>query len=356
MKAWAKALIVIAVLAAGTISILLAPLLPIFSVGSEAVDYDAGVNQINFVANIDAASIRVEYDTSPTADLINVSWDLTVRHSVLVPPPVITVAFKNYTTASTLTAILTMTFQGLLLSAGLFSRVVVTINPNLISNFSITTTTGNINLSTSNLLNPHFIDVNFTCTTGNSYATFLDGSNIQGDINIITTTGNNRVIVGVNSNINGTLWARTTTGNNNVTLRENISLLNDFIVQATTGLILVSIENCNLNGQALTGIFETSSGNQRITITQQIDSNGNLTIDADAGTGNIRLILDFAITGNIESKITPTTSTGTISYGSLAGYILDVGYLYSQYGPQLYSINAALDSGSGNILLEGGYS
>ena len=358
MKTWAKALIILAVIASGTISLLLAPLVPVSYAGTEAVAYDGSVDQINLVANVEAANIRIEYAISDTADLINVAWDLTVRHSILIPPPTISVSLKNYTIGSVLNAELTINFSGLLLAAGLISNAIITINPKLASNFSITTTTGNINLSTTNFQKLEFLDVNLTSATGNIDTTFINGSDIQEDLRVQTTTGNCRVFVDTNSDIDGTLSVITTTGNNNVTLRENITLSNDFIIQANTGLVFFTIENCNLSGLEITGIIETSTGNIRATIDQRVDPNGNLTLDIDSDTGNIRLIIDLDIAGSIQSSLTPTTTTGVVTATDIvsAGYTYSSGSYNSQYGSKPYKIDATLDTDTSNIVLEGGYS
>ena len=52
MKKWAKALIIIAVIASGTISLLYAPLITVSSVGTEVVPNTETRTQINLIANI----------------------------------------------------------------------------------------------------------------------------------------------------------------------------------------------------------------------------------------------------------------------------------------------------------------
>ncbi|MHA1264443.1 MAG: hypothetical protein ACTSRS_04330 [Candidatus Helarchaeota archaeon] len=356
MKTWAKVLIVIAVLASGTISLLLAPLLPTSSVGTKNVPYDGGViTQINLVADVDVANIRIEYANSSTADLINVTWDLSVRYSVLVPPPTIQISWTNYSIGTTLTAIFRVQFIGLLLSAGLFSNIYITINPLLSSNLSVITTTGNINLNTTNSQNPIFQDVNLTTSTGILLADFIEGTTIQGEINIQTTTGNSELTIAKNAVINGTLTAKTTTGWNFVTLANNVSLFNNFLIQTSTGKITLFLNNSQLNSKALTGSLTTTNGNIKATIAQRVDSNGNLTLIMNSDTGNLRLILDLNAAGSIQSTVSPTTSTGLIT-GTLAGYSTGPGPRISTNTPQPYSIDANLTTNTGNIILEGGYS
>jgi len=195
MKTWAKALIIIAVIASGTISLLLAPLVP---VTNGMLITDEIINQLkplNLVANVDAANILIQYANDSSADAINVTWDVTVRHSILVPPPTIVVSWDNYTISDELNVNLTIDFEGLLLASGLLAIVIVTINPLLYGNFSITTTAGNINLTNTNHLNPVFIDVNLTSNTGNIYASFISNSEMwNGDLRVQSTTGNCEIL------------------------------------------------------------------------------------------------------------------------------------------------------------------
>ena len=355
MKKWAKALIIIAVIASGTISLLYAPLITVSSVGSEVVPNTETRTQINLIANIETSDITIEYAASNTSDWINVTWDISVRHAILIPPPTIVVSWDYYNISDVLTAIFTVNYHGMSFTSGLFSKISIIINPDLISNFSIKTSTGTINLNTTNNKNLQYIDVNLTTTAGHCFATFKNGTDIQGDLNIQTTTGNSTLIMESNSDIDGSLTAKTTFGNNSVTLRENISINNDFFIQATTGQCLLYLKSCYLNNKVITGIIETSTGGIRTTIIQRVNTTGNLTVDIDSDTGSIELILGFNITGSIQSTLT-TDTNGSINDSSLSGYTESAGIYTSQYGPQSYKIDANLTTNTGIIKLQGGYS
>ncbi len=357
MKNWAKALIIIAVLSSSTIALLLAPLVPVVSAGEEIIPFNAGINQINLVADIEKSNIEIQYASSPTADLINVTWDLTVRHSILVPPPTVVVSWVNYTVGTELNGNLTIDFYQMQLASGLLCNVIITLNPQLISNFSITTTTGNINLTTTNFLDLRFLDVNLTCETGSIAADFIDGSDIQGDLRVQTTVGYSKVYVDTNSDIDGVLSAITTMGINNVTIRENITLQNDFIIQATTGNINFIIENISsLSALEITGVLETSTGAISATVTQFYHPDGNLTLDVDCDTGNILLKIDFNTTSQFSSELVQTTS-GTETSSPLSGYSYSSGTTTytSTDNNQSYRIDADLTTSSGNIVIQGGY-
>lgn len=356
MKTWAKALIILAVIASGTISLLLAPLVPTSLSGTKEVPYDGSVTNIDFIANVEAANIFIQYAPSNTSDLINVQWDFTVRHSVLVPPPTIDVNLNNYTSINHLVAELTIQISGMQFASGLLCTVIVTINPLLISNFSVTTTEGIIHLNTTNFQKLQFLDVNLTSlTTGSIYTSFIDGCDIQGDLRLETDTGYCLGYLETNSDIDGILSAITTTGTINVTLSANISLTQNFIIQATTGQIFFTIENCTIAGGEIIGILETSTGNIRAILDQRVDSNGNLTLDVDSDSGTIRLIIDLDSAGSIQSSVTPSTTTGTVT-GSLSNYTYSSGTYFSDFGAQPYKMDATLDTSSGNIVLAGGYS
>lgn len=287
-----KAIIIICIIATAVVALIFAPLLPATSQGTEAVDYDPSIQQVNLVVNVDSGHVRVEFDNSSTAQLVNVTWDYTLRYAIVVPPPTPTITFQNYTAGTTLNVLYTVVTPWLFVTGGYYSTSIITINPELVSNLTITTTTGNVNLSSTNFQNKTFIDIKLTATTGNIDATLIDDSNITGLLDVEATTGG--VVV---------------------TLQNGCILNNDFSVETTTGNSFVYLNNISLNDHELTGTITASTGSSRLTITQQTDLHGNLTITTSCTTGNSRLVTDFDAS-EVSSTVGPTTTTGTIYYGS----------------------------------------
>ncbi|NVM56102.1 MAG: hypothetical protein HWN66_20565 [Candidatus Helarchaeota archaeon] len=355
MKKWVKGLLIIGIITSGTFSLLLAPIVPVFLTEYRVIPNDIGINQINLIVNTDTSNIQIDYASSNDSDLIELTCGYTVRHSVLVPPSNLPINFQKYNNSGILTVIATIDVQGIQYGTIVSSSTLITINPRLISNLTIASHSGNIDLITTNFQNLTFQDVNLTTLHGNCFTTFIPGCIIQGNLSILTSSGNNRLIVSPNCEIEGQLIANTTTGNNEVTFGENCTIGNDFFVQTTTGTCIFTVTNCSLNNKNITGILESSSGAINSTITQWVNPNGNLTLDVDSVSGNCRLIMDYS-NSSFASTIYYTTGTGNIFYDGFVGFNAILGGNRSKNWPLSSIVNVTIDTNSGNIYLQGGFS
>ncbi len=308
----AKVLIIIACLSVGILAILFAPIVPATFRGTDIVQYDAGVDQINLVVNSDIANVYIDYANDSSADLINLSYYYLIGHALLLEPPAPQVVLTNSTSGNVLTVNVDVDFPALVLTSTWTTVTQLTINPTLLTNLSISCDTANINVDSSYSTNKTFIDIDLLTDTGNIEVTLTNGSNILGDLLVTRTTGNAEVILGKNSAIAGNLQINSTTGNAELILLEDTTLNNDFIVKTSTGNIDLALNNISLNNNEIQGFLLAISGNIEANIIQRLDPTGNLTLTMTASSGNARLTISLEA-DYLSSAIYYQTGSGSVN-------------------------------------------
>ena len=273
-----KAILIIGVIAS-SILIVLVPLRQATLEGTRIVEYSGSVQQINLIADIEDISVIIDYAESPTADLFKLSYDCRYRSALISPSPTISVNFENSTSGSVLTVILSMDLSpSKLLSSLSFAEAYLTINPNLISNITVRTTSSDIELSTTNFSVKEFVHLNLTAISGNVDANLISGCNVSGDLILYTATGNNNLIVGANSYLSNSFNMTADSGSCTLALTNNVTLNAAFIIYALGGGITADIQNVSLNNNALFGQFSAFDGALDIEINQWSDPQGNLSL------------------------------------------------------------------------------
>jgi hypothetical protein len=307
-----KVLVVIACLSVGILAILFAPIVPTTFRGTEIVQYDSGVDQINLIVNSDVANIYIDYANETSADLINLSYYYLIGHALLLEPPAPQVDFTNSTSGTVLTVNIDVNFPNLVLSSTWTTITQLTINPTLLTNLTITCATANIDVETSHSINKTFVEIDLLTETGNIDVAMTNESTILGDLLVKRTTGNAEVIIGKNSEIVGNLQVNSTTGNADLILIENATLNNDFIVKTTTGNINVYLNNISLNNNEIQGFIQALSGNLEANIVQELNPMGNLTLKMISSSGNARLPINLEA-DYLSSEISYQTGSGSIN-------------------------------------------
>lgn len=350
MRTAVKAIIIIACIATGAIAFLLTPIIPTEYKGSYNVDYSVTTDKIDLIVGADISSIAIIYSNDPSADLINISYKFTIGHSILFDPGPPTITFNNHTIGTLLIATLIVDFPALYFASTWYSLVLITLNPTLLCNFTISTDTGNIDIDTTNFQNKTFTKIDLSASTGNIEVDLMSSSKILGDLHILTTTGNKDINIAENSEIGGTLQVNGTTGNVDLVLKENTTLNNNFIVKTTTGNINTYLYNISLNNNEITGIIQSTTGNIETAIRQLLDPAGNLTLNSYCTTGNNRLTIKLEA-DYLSSEIHPTTGTGTITYGLHLGFNKVGADLISTLPDQSSNFDVNIVTTTGNINL-----
>ncbi|MHA1132373.1 MAG: hypothetical protein ACTSQI_07510 [Candidatus Helarchaeota archaeon] len=306
-----KVIVIIACLSVGIIAILFAPILPSTIKGTETVQYNASITQINLIVDSDVANIYIDYSTVPTADLINLSYNYLVGYSILLSPPPPEITFTNFTIGNVLNVVLNIQFPELILSSVWSSITQLTINPYLLTNLTISCGTGNLDVDNSYSINKTFVDIDLSTSTGNIDVNLINESQVRGNLLISRETGNTQVVLGRNSNIDGNLQINSTTGNSILILLENATLNNDFIMKTTAGTIDAHLNNISLNNDEVQGIIQSTTGNLNVEAYQKLDLVGNLTLKLITSSGNVRLPITLE-EAYLSSGISYQTSSGSI--------------------------------------------
>ena len=334
--------------------LLFVPMIPYAYSGGQNIPYNAAVDSINLVVGSDSSNIYVRYDSSPIAALIDIAWDYTIWHPLLGFPSV-DVTFDNATVGTILSINFTSTILGFRLAGINIMNTFITINPTLLTNLTIDVGSGNLDLNTVEFTNKTFGNVAFQTLSGNTAANFVTGSVILNNLTSTAGSGNIDITFGSTCEVQGIIRTISASGNNGVTLGNGCILNNDFKIQAGSGNIDLTTTNITLNGNEITGLIIATSGNFVGTLTQRTDLNGNLTLDINTGSGNCRLVQNYAVTA-IGSIIDAHTSSGTVYHGTLLGYTESpTDYFASTIGVLGSNINFDIDVVSGNIYLLGGY-
>lgn len=334
---------------------LFAPILKYQDAGTRTVDYSAAVEQIDLIVRIDSSNTRIQYASSPTAPLIDVNWDYINWHPILGFPST-RVTFDNETIGNTLIVTFSALSLGFSLTNINFENTIITINPTLVTNLSVTMGSGNLVIDTTNCQNKTFSKVSLITGSGNCQSSFISGCIFTGIISIRVDSGENSLTMGAHCEIQGGLEVITSSGNNDVTLGANCTLNENFSIQTGSGSNTFTSTNMSLNNKELTGMIYTFSGNSRATITQRSTLNGNLTLDIHTWSGNSWLSMNY-LNNTIGSVITADTGSGAIRDSSLVGFVPGPPGTYTAKAGTLASnIDADIDSGSGDIILSGGFS
>ena len=344
-------IIVIAIVAS---VLLFVPMIPYAYSGGQNIPYNASVDSINLVVGSDSSDIYVRYASSPIAALIDIAWDYTIWHPLLAFPSV-QVTFDNATLGTILSINFTSTILGFRLAGVNLMTTVITINPTLLTNLTIDIGSGNLDLNTLDFTNKTFGNVAFQTLSGNTMATFFSDCLITNNLTCTTGSGNIDINLETGCEIGGVFRTIAGSGNIDVTAKENCTFNKDFKLQAGSGNIDLTTTNISLNGNDVEGLIIATSGNFVGTLTQRTGLNGNLTLDINTGSGNCRLVQDYAATA-IGSIIDAHTLSGTVYHGTLLGYTESpINYFTSDNGTLGSNIDFDIDIGSGNINLLGGY-
>ena len=235
----AKAVIIIAIIASGVVALLLAPILPITYSGEKLVDFDASVQQIDLIANIEDSDIRIQYDNSSAAPLFNMTYVYILRHAIIVPDPTVTITLVNNTAGNILTVQLTVDFPTLFVNTGALSMTYLTINPNIISNLSVYAGSGNIGLHTENYLNKTFVDIDFSADSGTIFIDLESDCIVTEDIDLRVGSGNIDADVASGCTIDDFLGFAGS-GNINFDIGANCEIMDRLSANATSGNIVVT--------------------------------------------------------------------------------------------------------------------
>ncbi|HUY00144.1 MAG TPA: hypothetical protein VMV49_11355 [Candidatus Deferrimicrobium sp.] len=345
-----KGLIIIACIITGVISVLLAPIQIATYKGTDAIDYSTTVQQINLVADIESSNIFIEYATEPDADLINITYLYTIRHSMLISAPNITVTLDNSTLGTVLTVLLTIRFPWLIFSTIGYTKTIITINPSIISNLSIRVDTGNIYLNSTNYQNKTYVNIDLLTASGNVEADIVEDSNILGYLYAISISGNADLMVDDNVYIGGPLCVNTSSGNVDITLNENVTLNSKFISRTLSGNIIFRSNNISLNNNEIKSYLLSTSGNIEAIFYQWLEPTGNLSLKIDIVSGNIRLTMRLE-DDYISSQINTSTPSGTTTIALLhTGYNIVSENLISTTTLSS-NFDADLETNSGNIYI-----
>jgi hypothetical protein len=142
------------------------------------------------------------------------------------------------------------------------------------------------------------------------------------------------------------LRLETSTGNTELNLNKGVTVNGGLTLQTATGTTRFSMNQINVNGNVTLNLG-SSTGNVEMDINQTQKFNGNLQVNAHTGTGNINLNR-MLIDGEVAARITSTTGLGNIDL-DVQNFNGNKSPIQSNNYPAACNINMNFNSGVGNI-------
>lgn len=192
-----------------------------------------------------------------------------------------------------------------------------------------------------------------TCSTGSIDVNLGTANTISGDLHLYAITGNSDLEIGENSSIYGSMQVKASSGNVAVLLKSGTLLQTDFLLQTVSGNVDLTYTDLFLEDINITGTVQATSGNILVNIQQLRNLNGNMTLNVNTGSGNINFHISLEF-DNLSSRIYSHYGSGATYYfppDPLGFASPSGGYLYSDIPNRASRIDANLLTTSGNIYI-----
>ncbi len=170
-------------------------------------------------------------------------------------------------------------------------------------------------------------------------------------LNVHSDVGEVYMEAGLNAKIE-LLKLETITGSTNLNLQKGATVKGGLTLSTATGTVWFSINQVNVNGN-VTIDLGSGTGNVEMDINQTQKFNGNLQLNAHTGTGNVNLNR-MLIDGEVATKIQSNTGLGQI-HVNVQNFNGNQSPIQSNNYPSNCNINMNLNTGVGNINLNAVY-
>ncbi|MHA1276743.1 MAG: hypothetical protein ACTSQI_07525 [Candidatus Helarchaeota archaeon] len=346
----AKILILIIAVIISTLTILIVPFRKTTISDSKIVPYSVSIQQINLTANIGDIPLFIRYADQSNAELINFTCIFETRSAIISGPPSISVTFENNTLGNALILRVSLQYVTVPLSSILFAKTFLTINPNLVTNLTATTTIGNIEFNTEKFQQKTLRFLNLSSTSGTIDAFITNKCNVTGPLHLTTISGTNNLTLNGQSSIWNAIEMSSISGLCAISLKENTTITSNLNILTENGTIYMQTSNISLNNQNLTWQLTVYAGDIQANLTQWVDPIGNLTLIIS----NIYGVIDFGISleaNTISSEIETNTSLGgLITINTIhPGYVETGSGLDSTLPDRPSNFNANIGTVSGTV-------
>jgi hypothetical protein len=311
VKKKALTLIIIISIIIASLLILVIPFQKTTLYDSETVPYSAAIQQVNVMANLGEMPVNINYALDPNSDLINFTYVIKAKYGLTSEPPSVSVVFDNFSLGDTLTIIISLNYTVVSRASIYYTQTFITINPNLLSNISVFTTSGDIEFNTRHYEKKDIIFLDLNAHSGSINALITNQCNITGLSQFTTLSGSNQLTFNGESAIYNNLSMSSISGDCSLSLEDNVTITRDLNIWSANGSISFTSSNISLNNNDLNWQFTIYDGAIQMNITQRTSPAGNISCLISNIYGEIRFGIGLEA-DNISSNIEATASLGGI--------------------------------------------